>query len=116
MTNDNLLLSPFELSNLPSNEWIDGRWYYDPYEIMRALLAKVINHRLDRPERRGKIKEMVLRGDSMDVFVEGVLVLFPDEGEIRESERERIMKVFASFGKIQLEKPLSGKEFEALFD
>ena len=31
-------------------------------------------------------------------------------------ERERIMKIFASFGKIQLKKPLSGKKFEALFD
>ena len=31
-------------------------------------------------------------------------------------ERERIMKIFASFGKIQLAKPLSGKEFEALFN
>jgi len=35
---------------------------------------------------------------------------------VREDERERIMRIFASFGKIQLEKPLSGKEFEALFD
>lgn len=34
----------------------------------------------------------------------------------QESERKRIMKIFASFGKIQLSKPLSGKEFEALFD
>ena len=32
------------------------------------------------------------------------------------AERERIMKIFASFGKVQLKKPLSGKEFEALFD
>lgn len=31
-------------------------------------------------------------------------------------ERQRIMKIFASFGKVQLEKPLSGEEFEALFD
>ena len=31
-------------------------------------------------------------------------------------EKERIMRIFASFGKIQLSKPLSGKEFEALFD
>lgn len=34
----------------------------------------------------------------------------------RFQERERIMKIFASFGKIQLKKPLSGAEFEALFD
>lgn len=34
----------------------------------------------------------------------------------KQQERERIMKIFASFGKVQLKKPLSGKEFEALFD
>ena len=34
----------------------------------------------------------------------------------RKEERERIMKIFASFGRIRLKKPLSGKEFEALFD
>ena len=40
------LLTPIELSQLKGNEWKDGRWYYDPYEIQRALLAKV--RRLDR--------------------------------------------------------------------
>ena len=32
------------------------------------------------------------------------------------AERERIMKIFESFGKVQLKKALSDKEFEALFD
>ena len=36
--------------------------------------------------------------------------------EAKKQERERIMKIFASFGKVQLKKPLLGKEFEALFD
>ena len=44
------------------------------------------------------------------------ILIVDDEEEIRKQERERIMKVFASLGKIQLEKPLSGEEFEALFD
>ena len=34
----------------------------------------------------------------------------------KKAERERMLRIFASFGKIQLEKPLSGKEFEALFE
>ena len=33
-------LTPEELSKLKGTEWIDGRWYYDPYEIMRAMQAK----------------------------------------------------------------------------
>ncbi len=40
ITKDELLLTHFELSQLPS-EFIDGRWYYNPYEIMRKQLEKV---------------------------------------------------------------------------
>ena len=36
--------------------------------------------------------------------------------EAKKQERKRILKIFGSFGKIELEKPLSGAEFEALFD
>ena len=38
--NEPELLTPEELSKLPSNEWINGRWYYNPYEITKAQLAK----------------------------------------------------------------------------
>lgn len=34
------LLTPFELSDLPSNKWINGRWFYDPYEITRKQDTK----------------------------------------------------------------------------
>ncbi len=27
-------LTPEKLSQLKSNEWVDGRWYYNPYEII----------------------------------------------------------------------------------
>lgn len=43
MTDEELLLSPKELSELKDNELIDGRWYYNPYEIMRKTLAKVLS-------------------------------------------------------------------------
>lgn len=29
-----------ELCQLKDNEWISGRWYYNPYEIMKATIAK----------------------------------------------------------------------------
>ncbi len=30
---------PYMLSKLPSNKWENGKWFYDPYEIMRAFLT-----------------------------------------------------------------------------
>lgn len=36
-----LMLTPLELSELEGNEWLSGRWYYDPYKIMEAQLAKI---------------------------------------------------------------------------
>lgn len=50
----------------------------------------------------------------LDVYLKEILAHV--QPIIEKQERERIMKIFASFGKIQLKKPLSGKEFEALFD
>jgi len=41
ITEQELLLTPYELSQLKGNEWVNGRWYYDPYEIMRAQIVKV---------------------------------------------------------------------------
>ena len=41
MEEQELLLLPCELNALKGNEWISGRWYYDPYEIMRAQIAKI---------------------------------------------------------------------------
>lgn len=37
-----ILLMPEELSVLSHNEWVDGRWYYDPYQISKAQLKKVV--------------------------------------------------------------------------
>ena len=39
------LLTPVELSALSDNEWINGRWYYNPYQIARAqrdLTARMV--------------------------------------------------------------------------
>lgn len=44
-----ILLTPVELSQLKGNEWKDGRWYYDPYEIMGAQLKKVADYIENQP-------------------------------------------------------------------
>jgi len=30
------LLQPHNLAELKDNEWVNGRWYYNPYEIAQA--------------------------------------------------------------------------------
>jgi len=37
-------LTPYELSKLKHNEWRDGRWYYDPYEISQAQAKKLVEY------------------------------------------------------------------------
>lgn len=41
MIEQDLILTPYELSILKSSEWIEGKWYYNPYEAMRTQLAKI---------------------------------------------------------------------------
>ena len=37
-----LLLTPEEPSQLKNNEWLSGRWFYDPCELMQAQPNKVL--------------------------------------------------------------------------
>ncbi len=53
-------LTPYDLSKLPGSEWKDGRWYYDPHEVARAQLKKVIDEDADGYYAVEGISEMFL--------------------------------------------------------
>ena len=97
-------LTPKELSELKGNEWINGRWYYDPYEIMRILLAKVQKARLDRPDLGREVVKIVnyqfsritnllpsAYADSLKIIRKKILALTPDVEQAKREERERII-------------------------
>ena len=96
---------------------IKDAWY-------NALLEEFKRVKIDRARLMDEFKvkeaEIAELNEALDYMVESYEVmaeLYKTECQQRvKQERERIMKIFASFDKIQLKKPLSGKEFEALFD
>jgi len=78
-------------------------------ETIVDCLLPLLAAQIEQAKRKGAKEERER------IFMESVPSSEVIERAVK-AERERMLKIFASFGKIQLSKPLTGEEFEALFD